>query len=469
MITKNHKPSQKPITLVNNNHIIQNPNDVAKTLNKYFINVAPNLLKKLPNPKPNQSFHSYLSKSTPNSFFFRETNEQEVRLIIKSLDSKKAVDIYGFPISVIKDLTNVISLPLAHIVNSSLANGIFPDMLKLAKVIPLFKGGDQCSPNNYRPISILPIFDKVIEKLMHSRLISFLNKHNTLNSSQYGFQKKRSTTQAILDMLSHVSNATTDKSPSCCIFLDLAKAFDTVNHNILLHKLNHYGIRGKINDWFRSYLSNRTQSVSVLQYSSPPLEISCGVPQGSILGPLLFIIYINDIQNASKNFKLIQFADDTCLFLSEKNAELLKISANNELVKISDWLVSNALSINLKKSNFLYFRNNNHPQELGLQLMGTPIDQKQVIKYLGVQIDDKLNWNYHINLVKQKVSQGIGILKKVKFLIPPNFMSNIYSSFIQSHLYYANLAWASPNTSTNSLDKLISQSHKIMASLEPVI
>ena len=300
---------------------------------------------------------------------------------------------------------------------------------------------------------------------MHNRLVSFFDTNNTLNSSQYGFQKQKSTSHAILEMLSHVSDAKEMKSLSCCIFLDLAKAFDTINHNILLTKLHHYGIRGTMLNWFKSYLSNRKQSVSISQCLSPSLNMNCGVPQGSILGPLLFILYINDISNVSKIFKIIQFADDTCLFLSAKNKEDLERLCNQELVKISDWLTTNALSINVKKSNFLFFSNSKQEQQLNLQLIEIPIEQKQVVRYLGIEIDDQLNWTHQVRRVKQKITQGLGILRKVKYLIPPKFLSNIYASFIQSHLLYGNLIWASPNTQTNCLNKLITKSHKILNNL----
>ena len=211
---------------------------------------------------------------------------------------------------------------MSYIINLSFSNGTFPDKLKIAKVVPLYKGGDKSVAKNYRPISILPIFDKIIERLMHDRLLSFLSKYKLINPTQYGFQKHKSTTHAIIDVLTKINATPSSNKVSCCVFLDLAKAFDTVNHTILLSKLWHYGIRGKQNDWFRSYLSNRKQCVSINNSLSTAVSMSHGVPQGSILGPLLFILYINDIFNASNKLKITQLADDTCAYLDKVDTSL---------------------------------------------------------------------------------------------------------------------------------------------------
>ena len=241
---------------------------------------------------------------------------------------------------------------------------------------------------------------------------------------------------AILDLLDRVSQAMAKKDKSCCIFLDLAKAFDTVSHEILLAKLEHYGVRGISNSWFRSYLTNRKQSILISNTLSNPLSINCGVPQGSILGPLLFIIYINDILQCSDKFEFVQFADDTCLFLKNKNKTGLHESANNELSKVSDWLVSNELSLNIAKSNFLYFSHIKNEEPPPLKIQEIEIECKEVVKYLGILIDNKLNWSHQTKAVKLKISRGIGIIHAAKFLIPKSLLSNLYYSFVQSHLLY---------------------------------
>ena len=216
-------------------------------------------------------------KNPVESFYCRLINTEEVSKIIETLDKKKTEDIYKIPIRIVKDLGEYISKPLAHIFNASFTQGIFPDKLKLAKIIPLYKGGDQSTLKNFRPISILPIFDKILEKLMHVRLNSFIKKHKILNNAQYGFQKHKSTSLALIDLLNKVSQSLKKKLFSCCVFLDLAKAFDTVSYEIMLQKLSHYGIRGVTNNWFKLYLSNRKQCVSVGNSLSTPLPINFGL------------------------------------------------------------------------------------------------------------------------------------------------------------------------------------------------
>ena len=212
---------------------------------------------------------------------------------------------------------------------------------------------------NYRPISLLPIFSNILEKLMHSRVYSFLQDQNILLKSQYGFQKNKSTEHAILDIQSKIIDAYENKETPCCIFMDFAKAFDTVNHSILLDKLNYYGIRGNTLKWFESYLSNREQCVQIGNHSSGLLNIKYGVPQGSVLGPLLFLVYINDIAISSNILNFQLFADDTCIFYSHKNMATLESILNKELVNVSNWLIANKLSLNVDKTNVLTFRNKN--------------------------------------------------------------------------------------------------------------
>ena len=204
---------------------------------------------------------------------------------------------------------------------------------------------------NYRPISLLPIFGKIFEKIMHSRIYSFIESQNILIKSQYGIQMGKSTEQALVDIQSKIVNSFENKEIPCCIFLDFAKAFDTVNHKILIDKLYYYGIRGSPLDWITSYLTNRSQCVTINNHTSSKLPITCGVPQGSILGPMLFLLYINDIVSSASKVDFQLFADDTCIFFSHKDKQILENTLNSELALIHDWLVANKLSLNVAKSN----------------------------------------------------------------------------------------------------------------------
>jgi hypothetical protein len=248
--------------------------------------------------------------------------------------------------------------PLMILISYSISNGVFPDKLKQAKVIPCYKSGDSTLCSNYRPISILNIFSKIFEKVISVRLNDFINKNDLIYPHQYGFRQGYSTNLALITYINDITNAIDSRQHALSIFIDLSKAFDTLNHNILLHKLSLYGIRGNLLQLFTDYLSNRTQCVSYNNFNSEFLPITCGVPQGSILGPTLFSLYINDIYKISSTTKFILFADDTTLTIISNNIPKLILLANLELSKLSAWLISNKLSLNVAKTTYMLFCNN---------------------------------------------------------------------------------------------------------------
>ena len=238
--------------------------------------------------------------------------------ICSTCRSGTAVGYDNISINLIKESIDIIISPLTCIINLSITSGIVPKQLKIARVIPLFKSGEQDIFTNYRPVSVLPAFSKILERVMYNRLLRFLNNHNILSDNQYGFRKHHSTAYALACLYDKISSAIENKECTVGIFIDLSKAFDTVDHNILISKLEHYGVRGTALRWLKSYLSNRQQYVEFNGVSSESLEIKCGVSQGSILGPLLFLLYTNDLCNASKVVDFIIFADDRNLFFPSK-------------------------------------------------------------------------------------------------------------------------------------------------------
>ena len=297
------------------------------------------------------------------------------------LKDSKSPDSYEIPIKMVKYISDSLSSVLAELINESFSTGQHPSLLKFAKVIPIHKANSKLEVSNYRPISLLPIFNKIFERLMHNRLTKFLEKHEILYPQQFGFQKRKSTTQAILNLCDQLTNAIENKEFSRCIFLDLAKAFDTVDHEILLSKLSHYGIRGTALDWFKSYLSDRTQKVYINGFLSESRNVTHGVPQGSVLGPLLFLLYINDMPYCSEILKFHLFADDTSIFFSHKNQHELEIIVNNELKKVSDWLSANRLTLNVAKSNFLLLSKKKSTSfKTNIMINDTPIVEKNYIK-----------------------------------------------------------------------------------------
>ena len=279
----------------------------------------------------------------------------EIENEISKLKSGKATGPFSISIDILKLLKSALSFPLTILFNTSFLSGTVPHDLKLANVIPVFKKGSQTCLSNYRPISLLSIFHKLLEKLMY--------KHNVLYDKQFGFRSKHDTDHAILSIVDKIQKAIEERNYSCGIFLDFSKAFDTVNHKILLSKLEHYGIRGIANDWFKSYLTDRQQVVMVNNVTSEKCGLTSGIPQGSVLGPLLFLLYINDFHYSSELFDFHLFADDANLFCENESLQILQNRINSELINIHTWLSANKLSLNIEKSNFILF----HPPQKRLQ------------------------------------------------------------------------------------------------------
>ena len=240
-----------------------------------------------------------------------------------------------------------ISVPLSYIFNLTFTTGKIPDDLKVALVTPVYKASEENIYSNYRPISVLPCFSKILEKLMYKRLIDYMHKNGTLTDCQYGFRSNGSTNYAIIELVDKITKAIENNEFTVGIFLDLSKAFDTVNHDILLSKLYFYGIRGSCHAWIKDYLSNRKQIVKYNQIRSSERLISCGVPRGSVLGPLLFLIYVNDLINSASKLSTILFADDTNMFCSGKDMHELETTVNSELAQVQEWLTLNQLTLNI--------------------------------------------------------------------------------------------------------------------------
>ena len=318
---------------------------------------------------------------------------------------------------------------LSFLCNCSLTEGEFPLELKLANVLPLFKSGETILFNNYRPVSLLCTLSKVVEKRMYSRLLNFLDCHKILIGNQFGFRKLHSSYMALMLMVDQVTKALDNGECVIGIFLDFSKAFDTVNHSILIDKLYHNGIRCNALEWFRSYLSDRSQYVSYNGVRSSTKSIKCGVPQGSILGPLLFLIYINDLHNVCRDSVPTLFADDTNLFYKgDKMEDLVKI-INGELENISLWLKINKLSLNIKKTHFIMFQRGKSTMSIpDITIDNQPIDKVEKTKFLGVVIDSKLSWKNHICLVAGKLSKIIGMIIKAREYLNRSALLTLYYS-----------------------------------------
>ena len=310
----------------------------------------------------------------------------------------------------------------------------------MAKVIPLFKTGDKHDFTNYRPVSLLSQFSKVLEKLYVQRLDVFIEKNNLLSESQYGFRTNRSTALALMKITEEITTAIDNYEHTIGVFIDLKKAFDTIDHTILISKLNNYGVRGVVLDWLISYLHNRQQYVQLEGYRSECLKLECGVPQGSILGQKLFILYINDICEVSKIMHFVLFADDTNFFFSGDNLISVAESITNEMVKLKNWFNKNKLSLNLKKNKFMIF-SNMKKDEIVLSIDGVNIERVYEFRFLGVILDDKLTWKNHIAYVKGKVAKSLFILNKVKYDLDVSILRMLYCTLVLPYFIYCLEVW----------------------------
>ena len=315
-----------------------------------------------------------------------------------------------------------------------LHTGIFPEHLKIARVLPLFKKDDQTIFSNYRPISLLPSFSKVVEKIIFNQLYEYFDSHKYFYSSQYGFRKCHSTEHAALELIDKIITDMDKGKIPINIYLDMSKAFDILDHRILIDKLKYYGITGTALDLFISYLSNRKQYVDFKGIKSNTLDIKSGVPQGSILGPLLFIIFINDFSKSSNLFDFIIYADDTSLSSTLNAFDTDTDNINRELEKINIWLNTNKLSLNVNKSKFMIFhcpqRKINIPV---LKINDTNIECVENFDLLGITLDQHMNWKTHISKLSNKISRTIGILNRLKYTLPLHIKLIIYNSLILSH------------------------------------
>jgi len=467
---KNNRSKNQLITKLKTNQVnyATKPEDISNQLNNFFSTVGENLVKDLfaKNPSQNVDFHFFCHKSTNKSIFIEPTNKRELLELVSKLRKSKSPGPDNIGPGLIKEVIESIVDPLLYIFNLSMLDGIVPDKLKTAKVVPIFKKGDRSLACNYRPISLLSVFDKLLEKLMYKRVYTFLVKHNILYKHQFGFRKNYSTALALIEVMDNIYKKLDEQHFVLGIFLDLQKAFDTVNHEILLHKLYNYGIRGIAHDWFRSYLSNRLQFTVANGASSSLAKITCGVPQGSVLGPLLFLLYVNDIANSVPDQNIKLFADDTNLFISTTNQSVLNSIANEAMSNLNSWFIANRLSLNLDKTCYMVFspRRLDLSIDFNLQLNGTAIHKVKSCRYLGIIIDDELKWSEHIEHIYSSLLKYVGIFYKLRNRIPASVLKNVYYAFVHSYILYGIEVYA--NTLPTYLAKLIKLNNKLLRILQ---
>lgn len=386
--------------------------------------------------------------------FLRPSSENEVILLINNLNTKKSNGPDNIPASLLKNNVLEFAKILSQIFNLILQTGDYPDCLKIAKVVPIFKAGESWDCNNYRPISTLSVFNKILEKMLVTRLTNFLNIHEVLYKFQYGFRQGSSTQTAIIELVDDVIDAIDSGKFMGGLFLDLKKAFDTLNHEILLRKLECYGIRGVANTVIKSYLTNRKQFVQIEDKRSSLAPINVGVPQGSNIGPLLFLLFINDLPRLNLNGKARLFADDTALFYPNKDIHSIITLMEKDLQTLNQYFNANLLSLNPSKTKYMIFRSIRRlePEHDDPRLGPTVIEKVNCFKYLGIQLDPILSWINHIKVVEKRVSSYLGILWRVRLFVPRKILLKYYFAYIHSQLNYLISVWG--RTASSHLVKL---------------
>ncbi len=464
----NLKPSKNKNNIVTINlgqTTSSDPEEIANYFNNYFATAPGIITETIPPPLIEEEENDpVINENIP---LFKLSDQpvcvDEILGAVKLLEPKTSQDRDSISMFLIKNTIDTIVEPLRYIFNLSFNNGHFPENFKISKVIPIYKTGDQMLVDNYRPIALLSNFAKILEKVMYNRLITFLEANEIISGSQFGFRAGHSTIHPLMHFQNYISEALNKKEHVIAVFCDLRKAFDTVNHKILLEKLKKIGIRDTELEWFRSYLSDRKQFVCIKGNNSNNVTMKIGVPQGSVLGPILFLIYINDLPLCNK-LKNLLFADDTTLLASGKNINALFALVNAEFYNVVTYFRKNGLAIHPNKTKYIIFTNNNEARSTENQiyvnfnnkdendpLLITPISrvsgqgEDSAIKFLGIYIDPKLNFKFHTNKILKKISSALYFMRKARHLLDEKSLTAIYYSLIHCHLIYGIQIWSTCN------------------------
>ena len=457
---KMNNKSDLPLSFRNGDDWVTDKKTNAENINTYYSNVGPSTNRSVgtPTKPPSHYLHKFKEKNSECMADTRFTKDDVVDACM-NISKKKSCDAFGLSQQIVLNDIDIIAPMITHIANCSLREGICPDLSKIARVIPVFKEkGEKYLYSNYRPISLLPVLSKILEKLMYNKIFHFLVRYQILFKSQFGFRKGNSTANATLEFLKTIETALQENECAIGVFCDLSKAFDTLNHDILLAKLDHYGIRGKWHSWLKSYLSGRKQFVDFDGIHSGYKDITVGVPQGSILGPLLFLIYINDLPGSLKELTPVMFADDTNLVIRGDNLQNMVNILNTDLETLSDFFKANQLKLNAEKTKMVCFRKKNKEfdgNDHAVSLAGTTIPFEKNALFLGVTLDEHLTWEGHCNVVANKMARNAGILNRVKNQIPFDSMKILYNSLIFPHYSYCLEAWGACQPKSSKRIKLI--------------
>lgn len=448
--------------LVNNDNVkIEDPKEIAENLNDYFSGIGVELCKKIGNPNN----ASYISPPlNTHTIFLQPVDFYEIYKIILNLKLKNG-GVDNINAKTLITLIDFITEPLTHIINLCIEESVFPDSLKKAEITPVHKSGKKIYMTNYRPISLISNLAKIFEKAIHCRLLQFFHKYGIITKRQYGFLRKVGTCNA-LDFITNLIYETLDKNQHIAVtFLDLAKAFDTIDHDLLLSKLYCYGIRGNAHNLLKSYLTGRKQRVKVNGVKSEYCYVKTGVPQGTILGPLLFVIYVNDLLERMPEDMLVSFADDTAVLSADETWQKVQDKMNLYLDKTYNWLATNKLSLNISKTVFITFGayTDSVPKNFEIKIKNQKLVRVESCKYLGIIFDCNMKWCEHIEHIVNKTKYLVFIFRKLANIMQKETLITLYYAFFQSIINYGIIAWGGAYaTALNMLQSLQNKILKII-------
>lgn len=423
--------------------LVKDKKEIADVFNEHYTKMGKKLADKI---KTDKSFTHNIHR-VQNTIFLNPVDEKEILGLINNLKLHKSPGIDNIRAEVLKQVAKEVIKPLTHLFNRVILEGNFPDIFKQGIIVPIFKKGDKTKAINYRPITLISAVGKVLETAIKNRLLGFFEKNRILSQSQYGFRSSLSAEDAVAGLTSSIYGSLNDKKKALCVFVDLAKAFDTVDHTILLDKLERCGVRGRAHDLFKSYLLNRRQIVRIDNTYSSPQTVECGVPQGTVLGPILFITYINDLLTSPSEGKILCFADDTAIYYEADDWEELKRKAEADLGAKCRWFANNLLTINFEKTRYLPFASYSSSlpnfNVLSVRQCGLHILSAESISYLGVILDNHLRWNFHIEKLIMKIRSLLPMFRNLRHLLNVTQLKTLYFSLVRSQLLYGILSWGS--------------------------
>lgn len=439
------KPRESHFNLQVNDHVVSADLEVAGAFQEFFSNIAVSVTHNLDSSTVRSC--SYLDPNVgtkyDQEFHFQYTNPQEIITTFRSLKLKNTEDLWGISVKVMQSIIDTVAPHLAVVFNACVGECMFPDLMKYSKVIPLFKSGSKGDLGNFRPISVLPVLSKVFEKIILNQLRQYFNTNKLLHSQQFGFTRGRSTTDAASVLIKHIYDAWENSQDAVGIFCDLSKAFDCVEHDTLLHKLKHYGLSTEALNLMKSYLRERTQKVVVNRIESGGATVKLGVPQGSILGPFLFLVYINDLPYFVKDkCEVVLFADDTSLIFKVDRKLNDYCHINDTLKEVLEWFTANNLLLNAKKTKCVKFSLPNVRQlDTAITLNGEKLDFANDTLFLGLTLDRNLQWAPHISLLANRLSSAAYAVRRIRQYTDVDTARLVYFSYFHSIMSYGLLVW----------------------------